>query len=69
MVMEDQDRILIILVMRYITHKQDNKMHSNMAYVQTFLEFSTTYQDPKQSNTDYYTLLKPRRYRATEHGG
>ena len=35
-----------------IIHKYDNKMHRMMAYDTAFLEFSTTYQDPKQSNTD-----------------
>ena len=40
-----------------------------MAYVKAFLEFSMTYQDPKQSNTDYYALLKSRQDMVTAHAG
>ena len=31
-----------------------------MAYVEAFLEFSMTYQEPKNMNTDYYALFKSR---------
>ena len=38
-----------------------------MAYVEAFLEFSTTYQEPNQSNTDYYALFKSRQDTAMAH--
>ena len=39
-----------------------------MAYGKAFLEFATTYQDPKQSNTYYYNMFKSRQYTVTVHG-
>ena len=50
-----QDVIAPIHVIWDITHKQDDKMQSTMAYVEAFLKFATTCQEPKQpkqSNTD-----------------
>ena len=44
-------------------------MQSTMAYIKEFLEFATTYQEPKHSNTDYYALLKSIRNTVTAHGG
>ena len=40
-----------------------------MAYAKAFLEFYRTYQEPKKSNTDYYTLFKSRRYTVMAHIG
>ena len=66
-VMADQDVIVLILVIQDITHNQDEKMQSTMAYAEALFEFATTYHEPKQSNTDYYALLKSRRYMVTAH--
>ena len=41
-IMEDQYGIGLLHVIWDITHKQDEKMKSTMAYVKVFLEFSTT---------------------------
>ena len=64
-----QDGIGLLHVIWGITHKQDEKMQSNMAYLKAFLEFATTYQDPNQSNTDYYALFNSRQDTVTAHGG
>ena len=42
--MADLDGIGLIHVISEITHKQDEDMQRKMAYVEAFLEFSTTYQ-------------------------
>ena len=40
-----------------------------MAHFEAFLEFSSTNQEPKQSNTDYNDLFKSRFNTVTSHGG
>ena len=57
-IMADQDWIGLFHVIWDITHKQDENIQSTMAYVEAFLEFTTTYQEPKQLNTVYYALFK-----------
>ena len=66
--MADQDITWLLHVIWYITHKQDEKMQSTMAYIKEFLEFATTYQEPKQPNTEYYALFKSRRDTVTAYG-
>ena len=67
--MAHQDVIELIHVIWDITHKEDNNMQSTMVYVEAFLEFSTTYQEPNQFITDYYDMFKSRRDTVTVHGG
>ena len=50
----DQNGIGLLLVIRDITHKQDENMQSTMSYVEAFLELSTTFQSTKQTNKSYY---------------
>ena len=65
----DQNGIDLFLVLQDITHKQYEKMQSKMSYVEAFLEFSTTFQSAKQTNTSYYELFKSRRDTVKSHGG
>ena len=64
----DQNRIGFLLVIRDITHKQDEKMQIMMLYVEAFLEFSATFQSAKQTNTSYYDLFKSRQDTVKSHG-
>ena len=57
-ILADQYGFVLIHVIWDITQKQDEKMQSTMEYVKVFLQFSMTYHEPKQSNTDSYALLK-----------
>ena len=59
-IMLDQDIIRLIHVIWYITHKQNNKMMSTMAYVEALLEFAMTSWELKQSKIHYYALFKSR---------
>ena len=68
-VMVGQDGIGLLLVICKITHKQDGKIQSTVAYIKAFLEFATTYQEPKQSKIDYYAMLKSRRDVVMAHFG
>ena len=68
-IMAYQDGIGLLHVIWDITHKQDENMQSTMAYVEAFLEFSTTCQEPKQSNTHYYTIFRSIQDTVTAHGG
>ena len=44
-------------------------MQSAMSYVKAFLEFSTSFQYMKQTNTSYYELFKSRQDMVKAHGG
>ena len=44
-------------------------MQIAMSYVDAFLEFSSTFQSAKQTNTSYYELFKSRRDTVKAHGG
>ena len=59
-ILVDQSGIRMLHVIWDVTHKQDENMQITIAYINTFPEFSTTYEEPKQSNTDYYALFKLR---------
>ena len=43
-------------------------MQITIVYVEAFFELDTTYQEPKQSSTEYYALFKSIRYMVTTHG-
>ena len=58
--MVDQYGTGFLLMIQDITHQQDENMQRTMDYVEEFLEFSTTYQELKQSNTDSNALIKSR---------
>ena len=68
-IMADQDGIGLLRVIRDIPHKKYEKMHITMSYFKAFLELATTYQEPQQSNTDYYALFKSGQDTVTVHGG
>ena len=68
-IMVYQDGIGLLHVIQYITHKQYENIQSMMAHFEAFLEFSSTYQEPKQSNTDYNDLFKSRFNTVISHGG
>ena len=54
----NQNGIGLLLVIRDITHKQDEKIQSTMLYVKAPLELLTTFQSEKQTNTSYYENFK-----------
>ena len=58
--MVDQYGTGFLLMIQDITHQQDENMQRTMDYVEEFLEFSTTYQELKQSNTYSNALIKSR---------
>ena len=68
-IIADQDEIGLLLVTHDIPCKQDENMQRTMEYVEEFIAFATTYQEPKQSNTDYYALFKSRQDMVMAHGG
>ena len=59
----------LLLVIIYITQKQDKKMQIMMSYVKAFLKLSTIFQCAKKTNTRYYEILKSRQDTVTSHGG
>ena len=67
-VKEKMNGVGLLLMLRDITHKQDESVQSTLAYVKMFLEWTLTYQGNGQSNTDYYTLFLSRIDTIRPHG-
>ena len=66
---QDQDCILLLLMIRDLTHGMKETTQGTMALVDVTVDLFTTLQGKKQSLDDYYKIFIARRDPVDAHGG